>query len=144
MGYKAFKRCFLGGKNMCIHNYSKGYQAALRRIERAQISERNKQLILEMNDALVLENLSKPRLIKYIEVLKKIAERLNKDFDKATESDLKKLVSEIQQSDFSPYTKQTYKVLLRRFYKWLYKTKEFPEIVSWITTRTHVRDACIQ
>lgn len=118
---------------MDIHNYEQKYQAVIRRVEKASISERNKELILAMKDALVLQGLSKPRLMKYMEVLKMAAVRMGKDFDKATVNDLKKLVAEIQQSNFSPWTKQTYKVLLRRFYRWHHGTKEYPEIVSWIT-----------
>lgn len=118
---------------MDIHNYEHKFQAVIRRVEKAPISERNKELILAMKDALVLQNLSKPRLMKYMEVLKMAAQKMGKDFDQATEKDLKKLVAEIQQSNYSPWTKQTYKVLLRRFYKWHYGTKDYPEIVSWIT-----------
>jgi integrase/recombinase XerD len=120
---------------MDIHNYEKKYQQCRRRIEKAKISKRNKELILEMNDALVLDGISKPRLAKYMEVLKLLAQKLNKDFDKAKVADLKKVVSEIQQSNYSPWTKQTYKVILRRFYKWLHGGKDYPEIVSWINIR---------
>ncbi|MFH1396622.1 MAG: tyrosine-type recombinase/integrase [archaeon] len=120
---------------MGIHNYEKNYLAALRGLKKAQISERNKELILQMNDALVLENLSKPRLMKYIEIMRSVAKKLDKDLDKATIDDLKKFVSKIQQSDLSPWTKQTYKVIIRRFYKWLKGTSEFPEIVNWINIR---------
>ena len=57
--------------------------------------------------------------MKYVDILKIAARRLDKDLDKATESDLWKLVSEIQQSNLSVWTKQTYKILLRRFYSGL-------------------------
>ena len=120
---------------MGIHNYDKMYETTKKRVRKAKTSERNKQLILEMNDFLILENLSKPRLIKYLEVLKTLSERLGKDFEQATEKDLKKLVGDIQQQNYSAWTKQTYKVILRRFYKWLKGTKDYPEIVSWISIR---------
>jgi site-specific recombinase XerD/ribosomal protein L40E len=122
---------------MDIHNYEQKYQSVIRRVEKAPISERNKELILAMKDALVLQNISKPRLMKYMEVLKMSAQKLGKDLDKVTEQDLKKFVAEIQQSTYSPWTKQTYKVLLRRFYKWHYGTKEYPALVSWITIGMH-------
>ena len=53
---------------MDIHNYEKKYQRCIELIKKANISERNKQLILENNENLILEGLSKPRLCKYIEI----------------------------------------------------------------------------
>ncbi len=120
---------------MDIHNYEKKYGQCVRRLQKALISEHNKELIFRMNDALVLEGLSKPRLSKYLEVMKLIAVRLGKDLDQATVDDLKKVVSQIQQANYSSWTKQTYKVMIRRFYKWLHGTKGYPEIVSWISIR---------
>lgn len=58
--------------------------------------------------------------------------KLEKDLDKATIEDIKKIVSEIQQKNYSPWTKHGYMIMIRRFYKWLYKTEHYPEIVSWI------------
>ncbi|MBT7496896.1 tyrosine-type recombinase/integrase, partial [Candidatus Woesearchaeota archaeon] len=47
--------------------------------------------------------------------------------------DLKRFVGEIQQrEDYSPWTKQLYKVTLRKFYKWMKQTEEYPPEVSWI------------
>jgi len=120
---------------MDIHDYEKRYQAALRGLDKSSVSQRNKELIREYNEALILENLSKPKLLKYIEIMRTVAKRINKDLDKATMEDLKKFVSEIQQSNYSPWTKQTYKVIIRRFYKWFYKSKGYPEIVEWISIR---------
>ncbi len=120
---------------MDIHNYEKKYQRCIELIKKANISERNKQLILENNENLILEGLSKPRLCKYIEILKLLAQRLDKDFDKATKEDLRQIVSDIQQEKYSPWTKQTYKVILRRFYKRLVEEKKVEDIASWINIR---------
>ncbi len=119
---------------MDIHNYDKRYQAALRQVQNADIPERNKQLILDFGKDLVLEGASKPRLLRYHNVLKIVAQLLGKEFDKAEIADLKGIVATIQQrSDYSPWTKQAYKIIIRRFYKWLAGTKTFPPIVDWIT-----------
>jgi len=121
---------------MDIHNFDKQYQSAIRYLRNKDISDRNKLLISDFNSALILENLSKPRLIRYMHVMSKIAEGLDKDLDKADISDIKCFISKIQQkSDYSPYTKQMYKIMIRRFYKWLCGTKDFPEIVSWINIK---------
>ena len=124
---------------MDIHNYERRYKSAIKRVEEAKISARNKELILSFVNALILENLSKPRLAKYLEIMKLVAVALKKDLDKATEHDLKVFVSKIQQrSDYSPWTKQVYKVMIRRFYKWQKGVKgknKYPELVDWINIR---------
>jgi len=121
---------------MDFHHYEEKHQAALRRVEKANISVKNKELIFKYHNALILENLSKPRLMKYLETLKMIAQEMNTDLDKATIDDVKKFVAKVQlNSNYSPWTKKTYKIIIRRFYKWLYGTKQFPEIVEWINTK---------
>ncbi|MBU0459440.1 MAG: tyrosine-type recombinase/integrase [Nanoarchaeota archaeon] len=120
---------------MGIHNYERKYIMAKKNLEKSSISKRNKELILKFVDDLILENLSKPRLIKYFTCLKIIAQALGKDLDKATIADLKKFVSYVQQrNDYSAWTKHSYKVIVRRFYKWFKKTKgkKYPPIVDWI------------
>jgi len=92
---------------------------------------------MRVTNDLVLEGLSKPRLIKYMGVLTIVAKMIQKDLDTADINDLKKIVTSIQQrGDYSPWTKQMYKVIIRRFYKWIAGTKTYPEIVQWISIRT--------
>jgi len=123
---------------MGIHNYEKSLQSRFEHIAKSDISERNKKLIVDIANDLMLDNLSKPRIMKYLEILRIVARKLGKDFDQATKEDLKLIVGEVQQSDWSPWTKQTYKVIVRRFYAWLHGMKgtgEYPEIVKWISIR---------
>ncbi len=52
---------------MDIHSYEKRYQTALRTLNKdKRISDRNKELILDFINDMVLENVSKPRLLKYV------------------------------------------------------------------------------
>ncbi|MFC1723224.1 tyrosine-type recombinase/integrase [Nanoarchaeota archaeon] len=122
---------------MDIHQYDQKLEATIRGIDKANISDKNKAILHEMTDSLVLEGLSKPRIMKYIEVVRVTAKKLNKDLDKVTEKDLKKHVSELQQSSYSMWTKHVHKVIIRRFFKWLLKTpgKDYPDLVSWISIR---------
>lgn len=116
-----------------IHNYERHFAAALERIRVAEISPCNKKLINEfVNDAL-LQNKSKSRVMRYIDVVLRLALDTKQDLDHLSEGDLKRYIGQIQQrSDFSPWTKQTYKVVIRQFYKWIYKSAEYPELVRWI------------
>ncbi len=126
---------------MGIHNFEKGYLSALEKVKRSSISEKNKQFLMKFVNDLALENLSKARLTKYLTTLRLVAEKLNKDFDLVTIEDLKQFIGKIQQrDDYSPWTKKMYKLLIRRFFKWLKGIKgknKYPEIVDWINITMH-------
>ena len=60
---------------------------------------------------------------------------LGKDFDKATKEDIMRAVRAVQETEkYSPWTKSTYKTMLKRFFKWL-KKEENPEEIAWIKCR---------
>jgi integrase/recombinase XerD len=123
-----------------IHNYLGRLVAAERRLHNP-LSERNRELILEFEKKLISKGLSTPRIEKYVETLTKIGEILGKDFDAATKRDIEDLVFKIERSDRSPWTKHTYKVILKRFYRWLKGgDEEYPEEVRWIKTTFKARD----
>jgi len=76
--------------------------------------------------------IGKLRIIKYYYTLPKIAEWLNKPFDKVTKDDMIKLMVKIEQSDYAEWTKHDYKAIIKRFYKWLNDDKDYPDSVKWI------------
>ena len=124
---------------MSLHNFEKMYETSIKNVNNSHISARNKEIILSFGNDLLLENLSKARILKYYYALTMFARNLNKDFDKADINDIKILVANIQQnSKYSPWTKKTYKMMIRRFYKLLKGVKgknKYPEIVDWIPTK---------
>jgi len=62
-------------------------------------------------------------------------------FDAATKSDIEDLVFKIERSDYSPWTKRDYKVVLKRFYRWLKgNDEEYPEEIKWIKTTLKAKD----
>ena len=63
-------------------------------------------------------------------VLARFALRVNKDFKQMTRKDIETYLAE---QNLGKYTLMIEKTTIRRFFKWLYNTKDFPEIVSWIT-----------
>ena len=111
-------------------------EAAVRDLEEAEIGKRNKELVLKFHHDLLAEGLSELRVIKYVRLLKRIAEWLGKDFDKAEEGDIRRVVAQIEKSELQEWTKQNYKVAIKRFYRWLYKLPpgKDPEITEWIRT----------
>ena len=73
---------------MDIHQYDLQHESAVEGIKKADISARNKELIMKFHGDLVLENLSKSRLVSYLQRLKLLARWMGKDFDKATDEEI--------------------------------------------------------
>jgi len=123
-------------KEIDIYDYSKWVEGAVRLVERAPISEKNKKLILEFRDFCSLNGIGMPRMIRYLGVLKDWAILLEIDFDKATKEDIMKSVRIVQENEnYAAWTKATYKIMLKRFYKWLKNSgDDHPEEVKWIKT----------
>ena len=109
--------------------------------EDKSISENNKKYILAFKDDCFARGLTTARVNKYLLFLRKIASVLKKDFKRVTREDMKRFIAEIEQSDYSEWTKTDMKVIVKRFWKWLKETNEtrddvkwYPKEVSWIRT----------
>lgn len=107
------------------------------------ISERNKQEIIKFKDNCFVEKISTGRIAKYMYDLKTLSNWLGKDFEDANKDDIRTLVGKIEQKTYYkkrlgkeiPYkesTKRDFRITLRKFYKWLRDTEDFPEEVKWI------------
>jgi len=83
--------------------------------------EDNPELILKFLEKLFAEGLSKPRVTKYANHLKKMSEKMRKSFLKVDKDDIIRFLSELEQSDYSEHTKRDYRVVLRRFFRYLDK-----------------------
>ena len=111
------------------------------------VSERNRELILEFKDHCLARGLSKARVTMYLRFLHKIARLLDKDFrseDKNKEAqrkDIEKVMAHIEKKRYSENTKTTYKKLLKVFYKWLHGLEKYdraPEIVRWMECKNYM------
>ncbi len=98
------------------------------RIKRSSISEENKRLIFEFESYCFAQGLKIARVLKHLTELKVWTEMLGKDFKAATKSDVMKLVEYIERSDRAARTKEDYKVLIRKFFRWLEKG----DVVDWM------------
>ena len=79
--------------------------------------------------------------------LRNLSKWLGKDFEDATKDDIKTLVGKIEQEAFFikrlgkevPYqesTKRDFRITIRKFYKWLKGTEEYPDEVKWIKSNS--------
>ena len=118
-----------------IHHHKRGLEQERRRIENSiDISKKNKKLIIEFRDECIAQGLGIARIYHYMQRLKRLAIIFKKDFDRATKGELKKLVAEFESKNLSDWTKHDYKVTLKKFYKWLAGSEEYPDKIRWLKT----------
>ena len=104
------------------------------------ISEKNKKAILDFCSFCFAEGLSVERVEHYARILKKIAEIFRRDFEEATKADVVQLVQGIESRNLSAWTKHDYKVALRKFFKWLRRSDDYPEEVKWIKVGKSIKN----
>ncbi len=119
-----------------IHHSDKVLHGAIHSINRNNsLSSNNKIAILEFSDFCLATGLSKVRAAKYIYSLGTIGRILNIDFVDANKNDIMRLMKELNaNSDYADYTKKDFKVALKKFYRWLRRTEEYPEEVKFLRT----------
>lgn len=105
---------------------------ALKRVKNSQISKQDKDMILKFHDYAFTIGLSKNRMLKYLDCLRLLSQWLDVPFKKASKDDIIKLLRKIEQQDYTEGTKKEYKVIIKRFYKWLNGDEEYPDKVKWI------------
>lgn len=105
---------------------------AKRTIASLEISETNRKTIFGFLDSCSSEGLSPRRVLKYHYTIAGIARRLSKDFEKVNRADIEQLIGKMEQSDYSHWTKHDYRVTLKKFFRWLRQTEEYPPEVKWL------------
>lgn len=127
---------------MDLHNFEVNAKKKLKELDK-EVSATNYKWIEKFVNSLIAENISWGRIYKYIFFLRDISQILNKDFHKATRRDIERVLRDIAEKGsnrrtkkkYSENTKRDFRVVLKRFYKWLKKTEyEYPEEVRWIKT----------
>lgn len=76
---------------------------------------------------------SKARICKLVSHLKKVGERAGFEFEGAGTEDIKGVMAWVNGRDIAEATKADYRIILKRFYKWL-NGGEYPNCVDWIST----------
>ncbi len=124
-------------KGFDIYNHERQLRRYIAHVKESPISEKNINIILKFRESCVLEGIGIARMIRYLDVLRQWAMILNIDFDKAGKENIRRAVRVVEEKqDYSPWTKATYKTMLKRFFKWLKETgDEYPDEVKWIKTK---------
>jgi integrase/recombinase XerD len=126
-----------------VHDYDGRVEAAIRRVKAdGRILPSNKEAILSYVPELVAKGLTAPRVAKYLTDLPNIAIWLGVDFKASTRDDITRVLNELIKRQYSPWTVQGYKVILKKFYQWLYRCedKDYPQQVRHVKTSLRVKD----
>jgi len=119
-----------------IHNYPRRLERAIKFLNAHRgVSEHNKTLVMQFLDRLKAEGLSLARQAGYVQRLTSIAVILKKDFDKTNQQDIEQLIRTVNAKDWAEWTKDNYRVTVKRFWRWLKglaRGKDPPE-TEWIT-----------
>lgn len=110
-------------------------------LKKSDISAENKDHILMFLEQLSAEDISIGRQSKYLYTLKTLAKLLKKDFSNVTKEDIISIMSKINNSNYADWTKRDFRVVLKRFFKWIrerdgqeFARGEYPDEVKWIST----------
>ncbi len=98
------------------------------------MSKANRTKIMEFYESCVADGLTPIRVLRLLQMMKRIGVELKKPFVSVTRHDVQKLLVQIEKRDYSDWTKHDYRVALKKFYKWLRGAETYPPEVSWITT----------
>ncbi len=129
---------------MDIHNSKEAVKRELEKIKKdRRIHKEDKVAIRKYYKELLAKGISYGRIAKYLRTLRKLCHLLGKPFIKATKKDFIELVAKIERNQkWKEWTKHDYKVILRRYYRWLKGLSDkdpFPDEVRWISI--NVRNA---
>jgi len=118
-----------------IHNRERRLERLLERIQKSpELRDTNREAILWFYHNCSAQGLSVGRIEKLLATLFQMALTLRKPFVNCNKQDIFQLVEEISRKNWSEWTKHDYKVRLKKFFKWLRQTNDYPEEVAWFST----------
>lgn len=122
--------------NMGIYGKTFALERLDRKLAEADVDPASKKQLQDFKRYLFLSGLGKFRVCKYVYLSLRLQRMLNKPLKRATKSDIMRVVEEIERTDYKPWTKHSYKLVLKKLYKWLHTGKidgsDYPELVEWI------------
>jgi len=117
-----------------------GYRQRIAHFERSlqsspNVSREDYELIQDYKRHSLLSGITEGRVARHLFDLRLICEWLECELTKASVKDIEKLVLKIEESHYAPSVKRDLKLTIRRFFRWLKKTDDYPPEVRWIKAR---------
>ncbi|MCK4247772.1 MAG: tyrosine-type recombinase/integrase [Methanomicrobia archaeon] len=110
-----------------LYNFEKQLSNVRERISCLE-NKKNAEHIEKFLKQLFAEGISEPRVVKYANHLKIIAEKIDKNFLEVNKEDIINFLSNLEQSKYSEWTKKDYKVALKKFFRFLGKEELMKDI----------------
>jgi len=118
-----------------IHDHQRAYNFFRARLERMTLPDETKKAILEFDLVMAASGNSLSRRVKYLDVLPRIASALHVPLRDVTKQDLMRYITDLDAKGLSVWTTHDYRVIIKRFWKWLKcNDEEYPAEVRWIKT----------
>jgi len=115
-----------------LYNHELNLGTTEERIKNSNICEENKQLIFEYENCCFAEGIKIARVLKHLYELKILAGLFGKDFKTASKQDVMRTVGLIERMDLAESTKRDYKILIRKFFRWMKKE----DAIEWMKVPT--------
>lgn len=96
-------------------DYDKLVNRQIALLEESTISKQNKAFILKFKDHNLMNNVSRPRIIRQLGTLRLIAEHLKRDFTNATKEDFERFILWLLGQKYSVETIDTHKKSSKSF-----------------------------
>jgi len=114
-----------------IYSREKRLETLLEKI-RENRGSKNADNLLGYGKYMLLNGIGVERREKVIRTLYLVSQWQEKPFVQMERADLEGIVERIERSKESEWTKHDYEVIIKKFFKWLRKTEEYPPEVKWI------------
>lgn len=119
-----------------IHHYDRRLRHALESFENDKtIPKANREVIIRYVRYRGAQGLSVPRQVRYLSTLRKLSRLLSGTFEEATKEDMIGAVDAIEHEKTSYATKETEKISIKCFFRWLRfgdEADDYPPEVKWI------------
>ena len=120
-----------------IHNYKKRLVRTLENIKESDLSKKNKELLVRFHDSCFTEGLGICKIERYLYDAYRLARMMKKDLSKSNRQDLQSVVAEIEKKEWSPHSKHSFKVMIKKFYRFAEGIDEkgvYPDKIRWLRT----------
>ena len=119
---------------MDIHNYQARLERTIKRLENSTISTNNQKILLKFKDQCLCDGISYGKTDAYLFYLVKFTGMLKKPLEGIGKEDIIKVISELNQTTYSEETKVSFKIAVRKLYKMIRDTEDYPPEVKWLKT----------
>jgi len=124
------------GRHWDIYASEKRLKSALKALSESDVLPENKELIVRYCNSMKARGIKAIRLKKTVYMLRDLARILGQNFENASKEDIERVLCSLEERGYSEWTKADYRIILKRFYKWLLGEDEYyPRIVSWIRNK---------